>query len=74
MCQDEATSDTEKVDSRRTSVATDKDDSSRRSSVAKDDKPDSRRTSVADKLAKKVRSMHMYMFFYFPFVFSICAT
>lgn len=62
MCQDEVTSETEKVDSRRTSLATDKDDSSRRSSVAKDEKSDSRRTSVAEKLAKKVHAMHLFMF------------
>lgn len=61
--QDETTSEAEKVESRRTSVATDKDDSSRRSSVAKDDKPDSRRTSIAEKLAKKVRSIHSFMCF-----------
>lgn len=51
MIKDES----EKIESRRTSVSTDKDDSSRRSSVAKDEKPGSRRESVAEKLAKKVR-------------------
>lgn len=56
-------------DSRRSSVATDKDDTSRRSSVAqKDEKSESRRTSVAEKLSKKVRLMLVDSFFPFPIV------
>lgn len=53
--KEESTVESEKVESRRSSVATEKDDSSRRSSVSTVEKTESRRTSVAEKLAKKVR-------------------
>lgn len=64
--------DKEKDDSRRSSVATEKDDSSRRTSVDSSIKDDSRRASIADKLQKKVcfcvyemYSLKIFSFHYF---------